>query len=347
MKKFNIGIIGAGMVADFHIEGLHKDGRAAVNWIATKTAGSAEEKQKKHGIADATTDYRHILQDDAVDAVIITAPPFLHLEMFKAAVAAGKHVLLEKPAVVNQQELDELLEMEPRLSGLLVMECSCRHARLQPKFRLVKKLIDDGAIGDVYHIHHNQLMRSTFIEHNPKGTWGVQKKLAGGGPFIDWGVYDLSFHLGLLDDVPQLEALTSFTRSGLKVFQNPAIRPDIEEHGAAWMRFDTGLTYYYERGAGVSCKVDNETRIYGTNGSLRFGFCSWDPPRIEHFYTDKSGAEKHTVHEVDMSGHEDDNYQMAVHFIDCLEGKAQPAMTLPLAGKHLGILFRILEGKDI
>ncbi|MBN2001655.1 Gfo/Idh/MocA family oxidoreductase [candidate division KSB1 bacterium] len=344
MQKFNIGIIGAGMVADFHIDSLKKDGRAQVTWIATKTERTCKEKLHKHAIVNGTTDYKEILNDKSVDAVIIAAPPYLHLEMFQAAVAAGKHVLLEKPAVPNREDLQKLLDLEAGISDLVIVECSCRHARLQPKFRLVKKLIENGSIGDVYHIHHNHLMRSTFIEYNPKGEWAMQKKLAGGGPFIDWGVYDLSFHLGVLNDVPQLQKVTSFTRNGLKVFKDRTVLSDIEEHGAAWMEFDTGLTYYYERGAGVHCEVANETRIYGTRGSLRFAFCTWDPPQIEHFYVDGGGMEKRAVIPVDMAGHENDNYQMAVHFIDCLEGKSEPAMTVPLAGKHLEIFFRIVEG---
>jgi len=343
-KKLSIALIGAGMVGDFHINGCKKDGRAEVTWIAARTQKTLKEKLAKHNIPNGTTNYKDILKDDSVDAVIIAAPPFLHLQMAKDVLNAGKHLLLEKPLVVNSSQLNTLLKLTEKHKDKIISGCSARHARLQPKFHAVKKLIDTGAIGEVYHIHHNHVMRSTFIEYNPKGTWSLKKELAAGGPFVDWGVYDLSFHLGVLGDKPNLTNLRSFTKTGLKRYKKGTPKPDIEEHGAAWMQFDTALTYYYERGSGARCEVANETRIYGTKGSLRFSFCSWDPPEIEHFYLDKAGREKHAVRKVDMSNHPGDNEALAAHFIDCLLGKAKPMMPISLAAKHLDILFKILKG---
>ena len=186
-------------------------------------------------------------------------------------------------------------------------------------------MLDNGDIGEVYHIHHNHLMRRTFIEYNPRGIWSLKKSLAGGGPFLDWGVYDLSFHLGLLNDRPKLARIKRFARNGIKIFSNPKIKSDVEEHGAAFMEFDTGLTYYYERGAGVHCEVPNETRIFGTKGSLRFSYTTWDSPEIEHFWVNKNRVEKRTVYKVDMSKHPGDNPALINHFLDCLAGKAKPA----------------------
>jgi hypothetical protein len=109
------------------------------------------------------------------------------------------------------------------------------------------------------------------------------------------------------------------------------------------MKFDTGLTYYYERGAGVHCEIPNETRIFGTRGSLRFAFYSWDPPEVEHFWINKNRVEKRTIRKVNMSKHPGDNAALIDHFCDCLEGRAKPAMPVSLAAKHLDILFKILQ----
>jgi predicted dehydrogenase len=226
---------------------------------------------------------------------------------------------------------------------LVVLEASCRHTRLQPKFRFIKEVIDSGKLGRVYHIHHNHLGRTTFVEYNPAGTWGVDKTLAGGGPFIDWGVYDLSFHLGLLDDEPKLKSLRCFKINGLHDVSGYAQVADVEQHGAAWMEFDTGLTYYYERGAGVHAETDCETRIQGTKGGLRFHFPTWESTTVEYFF-EENGEPKKETFEVDMSGHgPDDDVPLVAHFLDCLEGKAEPMMPVELAAKHMEILFRILS----
>lgn len=344
MAKANIGLIGAGMIGDVHIDRIRQDGRGEVTWIAARTEKTLTEKLKKHGIVNGTLDYRDMLADKSVDAVIIASPPSTHYEMLKDALEAGKHVLLEKPMAVNREQMNKVLEIVDNYPDQIVVECSCRHARLQPKFRFVRKMIDDGKLGKVYHIHHNHLMRGTFIEYNPAGSWALKKELAGGGPFFDWGVYDLSFHLGVLGDVPQIQSITSFTRNGLKVFPDPKTESDIEEHGAAYLQFDNELTYYYERGSGVHFEADNETRIFGTKGSIRFSFCSWDPVQLDYFYIDEHGREKKETLEIDMPDHSDDNLELAVHFLDCLLDGAQPKMTVQLAAKHLDILLKILGG---
>jgi len=67
-------------------------------------------------------------------------------------------------------------------------------------------MVESGELGQVYHVRHRHLMRSTFIEYNPRGSWAHSRKQAGGGPLFDWGSYDLSFHLGVLGDAPELLA---------------------------------------------------------------------------------------------------------------------------------------------
>jgi len=343
MKKMKIGIIGAGMIGDVHINNILKDGRGEVIWIATQTEKTLKEKLNKHHIQKGTTRYQEILEDSSINAVVIASPPFTHLEMVKNALDSGKHILLEKPMVANRKDLEDIIRIVESHPDLLVLECSCRHARLQPKFNFIKSIIDKGQIGEVYHIHHNHLMRSTFIEYNPRGRWALLSEKGGGGPFIDWGVYDLSFHLGILNDLPEIRTIQSFTKNGLKVFQDPGIVSDIEEHGAAFMTFSEGLTYYYERGSGVHFEESNETRIFGTKGALRFAFCSWDSSEVDYYYIDEKNQEKHKKLQIDMSQHSDDNFELIRHFMDCLTENKEPRMTVQLAAKHLDILFRILN----
>ncbi len=344
-NKPNIGIIGAGMVADLHMGGIARTRCMNVLWFADPDKKTLAAKMKKYRLPHGSSDYRDVLKDKHVDAVLIASPPFTHYEIAVASMRAGKDILLEKPMVANRAQMNKLVKEVRKHRKLNIVECSCRHTRLQPKFSFIKKMIDNGDIGKVYHIHHNHLMRRTFIEYNPAGVWSLNKSLAGAGPLFDWGVYDLSFHLGLLGDIPKLVRMKSFCKNGIKVFRNPKIKQNVEEHAGAFMEFDTGLTYYYERGAGVHCEIDNETRIFGTRGSLIFSYCSWDSPEVEHFWVNKNRVEKRTIRKVDMSKHFDDHTSMVNHFGDCLTGKAKPAMTVPLAAKHLDILFRIVQSQ--
>lgn len=340
MKTHNLGILGAGMYGKMLMRCFQQDERANILWINSASETTTRSAAEEFGVAKWTLDYHEVLSDPAVDAVVIATPPYLHAEQLDAALSAGKHLLLEKPMAESPEAVKKILETVEKFPRQLVLEASCRHTRLTRKFKFLKEIIDSGKLGTVYHIHHNHLSRGTFIEYNPNGAWAMNAKLAGGGPFIDWGVYDLSFHLGLLGDKLQLKSLQRFTRNDLRDMSQWVAFSDVEQHGAAWMEFDTGITYYYERGGGVHAETPNETRIYGTKGGLRFHFPSWDSNEIEYFHIENGEPIVETLN-VDMSDAPEDSMALATHFLDCLDG-APPMMTVQLAAKHLDILFKIL-----
>lgn len=341
MNKYNLGIIGAGMYGKVLMRWLQQDERANISWVNSASETTTQAAAEEFGIEKWTLDYHEILADPAVDAVIIATPPYLHAEQLSAALSAGKHVLLEKPLAESLESVRSIVAAVEGAPDQIVLEASCRHTRLTRKFQFIKELIDSGKLGEIYHIHHNHLSRTTFIEYNPSGPWAMNKKLAGGGPFIDWGVYDLSFHLGLLNDAPQLRSLHSFSRNDLRDMSKLVSFSDVEQHGAAWLEFDTGLTYYYERGAGVHSETPNETRLYGTKGGLRFQFPSWDANDVEFFYTENGELCKEAF-TIDMTDAREDSFALTQHFLDCLDGKAKPLMSVQRAAKHMEILFQIL-----
>ncbi len=343
MKKYNLGIIGAGMYGKVLMRHFQTDERADITWVNSASEGTTRSAAEEFGVEKWSTDYRDVLADPTVEAVVIATPPYLHAGQLEAALAANKHVLLEKPIAESRESLGRILKAVEDAPDRIVLEASARHTRLTRKFQFIKSMIESGKLGEVYHIHHNHLSRTTFIEWNPNGAWAMNRKLAGGGPFADWGVYDLSFHLGLLNDLPQLKSVRSFNRNDLRDMSKLIEFSDVEQHGAAWLEFDTGLTYYYERGAGVHAETPNETRIYGTQGGLRFQFPTWDSNEVE-FFTTENGEPRRETFTIDMSGAPDDSLAITTHFLDCLDGKTAPLMTVQLAAKHMEILFRILDG---
>ncbi|GAB4563154.1 MAG: Gfo/Idh/MocA family oxidoreductase [Anaerolineae bacterium] len=343
-KPIPIGIIGAGMWGTVHTRMFQAEPRAEVRWICDPVMDRCQAVQQTYGVKNASPDYHDMLEDPAVEAVVIAAPPYLHVPMAVEALEAGKHVLVEKPMAVNREQMREMLAAAQRHPDLVVLEGSCRHSRLQPKFPFVRDLIASGKLGDVYHIHFMHLTQRTYVEYNPQADWSVDRARAGGGPLLDWGEYDLSFHLGVLADQPNLVTLDAFAIGGLRDLSGKVQRADVEQHGAALMRFDTGMTFYYERGSGVHNQSRMETRIFGTKGGLCLRYPSWEGDTIEYFYADGE-PHKEELH-VDMSGHPShDNEPLVSHFIDCLEGKAEPAMPVTLAAKHLDILLRMLEAR--
>lgn len=330
------------MIALQHLEHIRNTGRAQVSWIAALRPENLEKVRSGFGIPNKTHDYRDMLSDPAVDAILITTPPHLHRDMFIESIRAGKHVLLEKPMAIRTEELEDMLKEKAAFPHLVAMDCSGRHARLSPKYRKVKELIESGQLGDIYRVHHQSVSRQgrPGIEFHPEGKWFLDRSKAGGGPIFDWGVYDLSFHLGVLGDRPELEEIESVQmKSGLDEVDPGAEVYDVEEHFAVSMRFSGGLTYFWERGAHANVEVPNETRIYGTRGGIKLAYCTWDDPALSLFDFDPGGKARAQRIEIDMSTHPHDGYALTEHFLDVLDGQDQEVISLELAKKHLDIIF--------
>ena len=146
-----MGILGAARIAPAAVV---RPARAVadveVTAVAARGRARAEEFAARHGIARALPDYRALVEDPDIDAVYIPLPNGLHGAWTMAALAAGKHVLCEKPFTANADEARVVAEAAAGAPGLVVMEAF--HYRYHPLFGRVRQLLDDGAVGAVRHI---------------------------------------------------------------------------------------------------------------------------------------------------------------------------------------------------
>jgi predicted dehydrogenase len=347
-KRYNIGVIGAGWIAKAHMGFLQKTGRARISWIAARNPVNLEKVRSDYGVPNKTHDYREMLKDPDLDVVLITTPPDLHKEMFIECIRAGKHVLLEKPMALNIEDMEEMMRVKAQFPESIAMECSGRHSRLNPKFGIVRELIRSGSLGEVYHIHHQSVSRQNRpgIEFHPIAKWFLDKSKAGGGPLFDWGVYDLSFHLGILDDQPQLEEVERAVLKGRLDDVDPGTDIyDVEEHLIVNLKLTRGITYYWERGVHAHMTVPNETRIYGTRGGIKLAYCTWDDPEIIFYYLDEAGKASEKVI-VPECPEEEDGFYLSTHFIDVLDGREPPVITFEQAKKHMEIICECRKVAD-
>jgi predicted dehydrogenase len=348
-KTWRIALIGAGTMGRKHLAHFKHVSGCEIAAVSSAVETEARSAAGEFGIPVATTDNRRIFGDPTIDAVVIASPPDTHHDLLIASLKSGKHVLLEKPAAITRGHAKAMLREAARHRDLIVLVANCRHSILQPKFRFVRRLIAEGRLGTVYHIRHSYVCRRARpgADSNTGASWFLDRSKAGGGPSFDWGVYDLAFHLGLLDEQPRLEKISAFMRGNLdrtvtgKVF-------DVEEHFGAFMEFEGGLTYSWERASNAHNESPNVTRIYGTKAGLKFSYFSWEKPEVILYDTedDGRGKERSTVLEIPMEGHNDDNIPLLRHFIDCLEGRSEPFMPLRRAVDQLEILLRIREASE-
>src|SRR5215204_601178 len=115
-RQINVGIIGTGFGASVHLPALQKIPYVEVTGICSRRAERALVVASKFGIRKSTVDYRDLIRDPDVDAVVIASPPNLHHAMAFAALDAGKHVLCEKPLARTLAESRDLVRLAEQAS---------------------------------------------------------------------------------------------------------------------------------------------------------------------------------------------------------------------------------------
>src|ERR1700674_2827550 len=145
MKQVSIGIVGTGWCGGIRAETCSASPYVSALHLAEIKPERLREVAAKTKQATATADYRILLADSNIDAMIISATPeTTHFPMAKESLLAGKHVFLEKPIALELSEADELIALA-RAKGLLFTIGYSQ--RFNPKFAYVKRSIDDGTIG--------------------------------------------------------------------------------------------------------------------------------------------------------------------------------------------------------
>jgi len=177
------GILGCARIARRGlIPGIRASRSGGVEAIASRDGTAAQAWAAEFGIPRAHGSYRELVEDPAVDAVYVPLPNELHRPWVLAAADAGKHVLCEKPLALDAAEAATMVD-HCRTRGVVLMEAFMwRH---QPRTAALRKLVADGAIGDL------RLIRVSFSFPIDPGDWRLDAS-RGGGSLWDVGTYGLS-----------------------------------------------------------------------------------------------------------------------------------------------------------
>ncbi len=181
MSTVRIGILGAARIApNGIIRPASTNDEAEVVVVAARDRARAEAFAAKHGIPRVADSYQDVIDDAGVDAVYIPLPNGLHAEWTRKAIAAGKHVLCEKPFTSNAPEA-EVVAAEAEQSGLVVMEAF--HYRYHPMAKRAVEIISGGELGDI------ERVETAFCFPLPRFS-DIRYQLAlAGGATMDAGCY--------------------------------------------------------------------------------------------------------------------------------------------------------------
>ena len=196
MRKINWGILSTAKIALLKvIPALQASQFGTVAAIASRDLARAQEAAQRLGIPRAHGSYEALLADPGVDAIYVGLPNHLHVPWAIRALAAGKHVLCEKPIGLNVGEAEELLAAARQQPRLKIMEAFMyRH---HPQWQTARRLVAAGGIGEL------RTVQAFFSYRNldPKNIRNIAA--AGGGGMMDIGCYCVSVARFLFDAEPR------------------------------------------------------------------------------------------------------------------------------------------------
>ncbi|MBN2328016.1 MAG: Gfo/Idh/MocA family oxidoreductase [Candidatus Omnitrophica bacterium] len=284
----NVGIIGIGMIGMEHIRGFRVIPRCKVAAIADTNEERLAKAASEYEIPNAFSQYKDLIALEDLDAVVICTPSNSHEEIALAGLAAGKHVLCEKPMAVSSASALKMVKRAKK-AGRILASCSGRY-RFSPSVQKAKELIEAGELGDIYHITLSGISRRNRpgIDFHPAAAWCLDKSIAGGGAMLDWGVYDLNILYSLMDNLA-VERVDGFCYHGLETPRPADVAFDVEEHGAAMIRCKGGLTVFWERSWAAHMNSSTRIRIYGSKAGIAFDPLAWTQDIFFQIYEDRSG----------------------------------------------------------
>ncbi|GAA1924664.1 Gfo/Idh/MocA family oxidoreductase [Microbacterium aoyamense] len=201
------GVVGVGWIAGFFAAAVSAHTSQQIVAVASRSAERAGEFAARHGIEHAHADVDALLSDPSVDVVYVAAPQSEHLDIGLRAIAAGKHVLIEKPIAIDAAGAQRLVDAAAS-AGVFLMEAMW--SRYQPQADLVRRIIAEGIIGEP---------RLVIADHGQAIADDPDHRLllpgTGGGALLDLGIYPIQLDSMVLGRPDAVRAVGSLTPSGV------------------------------------------------------------------------------------------------------------------------------------
>jgi UDP-N-acetyl-2-amino-2-deoxyglucuronate dehydrogenase len=202
MKTWGFGVVGAGLIADFHARAIRDIQNARFVACCDTVASKAEALAGKYG-ARAYHSYEEMLAGDDIDIVTIATPSGLHLEPTVAAAGAGKHVICEKPLEITLERIDAMIDAHrkagTRLGGIFPY-------RFNDLMAPLRQAIDTGRFGTITYASVYVPWWRTDAYY--RDSWHGTRTLDGGGALMNQSIHMIDM---LCDLMPPIESVQAYT----------------------------------------------------------------------------------------------------------------------------------------
>src|SRR5688572_16876834 len=207
-SPLRLAFLGCGFITRVHSRHLRSLRLDVVPHYASRDRAKADEYCKRYRGGGSYADYTAAIDDPRIDAVVIAVPPRYHLELTLQALAAGKHVLVEKPAYPSMADYETAVEARDG-AGRVVLVGENDHYK--PLAVCLRRLLADGVIGEMVFAHFMTLARRLKTADD----WRNDETLAGGDAFFEEGIHWLHFAASLGPKITSIQGYRpSISRQG-------------------------------------------------------------------------------------------------------------------------------------
>jgi predicted dehydrogenase len=328
-RKIGYAIIGLGRIAGNFMRGILATANSSVTGLVSGHREKADRIAAQYGVpAGSIYNYENfdeILHNPVIDAVYVALPNSMHAEFTIRAAKAGKHVLCEKPMSSTVAEAEAMIAACKQAHVKLMIAYRCHY---EPVHLRAIKLIRDGAIGQV------QSIQSAFGFSCDPSDWRLKKKLAGGGPVFDVGIYCLNATRYLTGEEPvDFEAFAS-------TLDHSGRFNEVEENVVWTEKFPSGILASCSTTYGA--QMDGYFRVYGSRGWLEVDPAfNYDGPRLRAQYWGTRLDEQSPAR---------DPYQFAAeadHFSNCILNGLEPTSPGEEGLRDMNYIARIYRSAGI
>lgn len=345
-----IGIIGAGGMVQYHVEGFNAAG-AEIIAIADVRKEAAEGVARNFNIPKAFGDVAEMLQLKELDAVSVIVPNKFHAPLAIQALEAGKHVFCEKPPALNAAEVEKMIAAAEKSGKTLMFNFN---NRARPDCAAMMAHIREGTVGRLNSAQAKWIRRTGIPGF---GGWFTNKELSGGGPLIDLlHMIDLALYFMGYPEPEHVLAQTFDDFISDKNFKGPWGIPDVEGgvtnvesacHG--FVRFTTGQVLNFQVSWAEMVKREEVSVVFqgqGAGGMVQrlFGIDGLDDTSTDkaELYVQEHGCSvnREIITEVDPTM---GRVRSAANFVRALEGKEAPLNSMHEALKLMKIIDAAYE----
>lgn len=264
-RKVSYGLIGCGEIAVQSAKAIDRSDASEIAMVQDVNEEMARDLADKYDVPYCL-EWDELLANKCIDAVYCAVPHYLLPEAAMAAAAAGKHVIVEKPMATTLAAADAMIDA-CREAGVVLSVAFC--SRYTERARLVKEMIEDGAIGKVVGIDFGQYAYkpqsywSGGWTGRVKSDWRTSKQKSGGGVFL----------MNLIHSVDLLRYLTGLEVVSISAFLDTfKTDVEVEDYLVATMRYDNGAIGAVRTSTIVEGKAPPEAlegdRIIGLDGQI-------------------------------------------------------------------------------